>query len=149
MIVTAQQHELKEWLCERIGLVATPALMCIGRENSEGRLMGVVGFDGYNGASFQMHSAGEGNWVSRDMLYACFHYPFVACDVSMLIGLVPSGNVHAAKFNAKLGFRTEYILQEAHPDGALLVMTMLRKDCRFLRKHHGQEIGTTSSARLH
>ena len=109
-------------------------LMCIGRENSKGDLIGVVGYDGFNGGSIQMHTAGEGNWVSRDLLFAAFHYPFVACKAKMVIGLVPSGNIQAIKFNTKLGFRTEYELQEAHPDGSLLVMTMLHSNCRFLRK---------------
>ena len=147
MIVTDGQAQLREWLCERIGLVPTRDLVCIGRLGTKG-LVGVVGFDQFNGASAMMHSAGEGNWLSRDMLYACFDYPFRVCGVNMVIGLVPSGNTQALRFNKHIGFKTELVLDGAHPDGSLVLMTMRRGECRYLTRNrpNGQEISSPASA---
>lgn len=149
MIVTAtaEQPILSRWLCDRIGLVPTMYLMCIGSVLN-GKICGVVGYDNYNGSSIVMHSAGEGNWVTRDMLYASFNYPFNICKAEVVIGLVPSGNTQAIRFNKHLGFTVQLNLKGGHPDGSLLIMTLSKDRCRFLnrRKRHGQEIEAAASA---
>jgi hypothetical protein len=108
----------------------------------------VVGYDNFNGSSVMMHSAGEGHWLTPDMLWAAFDYPFNVCQANMVIGLVPSGNTAALRFNKHIGFKTELILEGAHPDGSLVLMTMRRGECRYLtrRKRHGQEVQSTESA---
>lgn len=131
-ITTQHQDVMASWLCKRIGLVPTPNMQCIGRVNAEGDLIGVVGFDGYNGASVMMHCAGEGNWVSRRLLWAAFDYPFRLMQCNVVLGLVPSGNHAALKLNRHLGFQLAAVLHGAHPDGAMLVLTMRREDCRYL-----------------
>jgi L-amino acid N-acyltransferase YncA len=146
MIVTHDQFGLAHWLQERIGLVPTPNLRCIGNVLG-GKLLGVVGYDNYNGASIMMHSAGEGNWLTQEMLYAVFHYPFDVCKVNVVIGLVPSGNRQALRFNSHIGFKTVTDIVGAHPDGSLVVMAMRRGECRYLnRRRHGQEIEAAASA---
>jgi hypothetical protein len=147
MIVTHDQFGLSHWLRSRIGLVHTPDLRCIGNVLNN-RLAGVVGYDNYNGSSVMMHSAGDGNWLTKEMLYAAFDYPFKVCKVNMIIGLVPSGNTDAIKFNRHIGFIVETVLDGAHPDGSLFVMTMRREKCRYLtrRRSHGQEISTAAAA---
>lgn len=142
MIVTNNQPYLIRWLCNRIGLEPSANICCIGNE-FDGKLRGVVGYDGYNGASIQMHVAGEGNWFSKDLLFAVFDYPFNVCQVNMVLGMVPSGNADAIRFNTHIGFKVEKVIPGAHPDGALWIMSMRREECRFLnrtRGHHGQEV---------
>jgi hypothetical protein len=135
VITTNHQDLLASWLCKRIGLTPTPAIRCIGRLNAAGTLMGVVGFDGYNGASVQMHVAGDGNWISRQLLWAAFDYPFNVMDCKVVFGLIPSGNRDAIRLNDHLGFQTDTVLPHAHPDGALIVMVMYREGCRWLKAH--------------
>ena len=132
MIVTEPQTILREWLCERIGLVPTMDLRCIGSV-LHGELVGVVGFDQYNGASMVMHCAGQGHWLTRDMLWAVFDYPFRVCNANIVLGFVPSGNTDAIRFNTHIGFKVEAVLEGAHPDGALWLMTMKRGECRYLK----------------
>lgn len=143
MILSAPQYQgtMKDWLCDRIGLTPSSDLVCIGNMLG-GKLRAVVGYEGYNGASSVIHVAGEGNWCTKDYLRVVFDYPFRTCEVNMLIGLVPSGNVEAIRFNTHIGFRTDAVLKGAHPDGALLIMTLKRDECRFLnpiRSRHGKE----------
>lgn len=146
MIITEGQLILSKWLEAKIGLVGTPHLRCIGNVLND-KLMGVVGYDNFNGASVMMHSAGEGNWLTKEMLHAVFHYPFDVCKVHMLIGLVPSGNSQAIRFNSHIGFKVDTVLHGAHPDGALVVMTMTRGECRYLhRRSHGQKVEAAATA---
>ena len=132
MITVANQTLLSEWLCDKIGLVATPNMRCIGRLSASGKIMGVVGFDGYNGASVMMHVAGEGNWINREMLRACFDYPYNIMRCKVVLGMVPSGNVQAMKLNLHLGFKVVAELRDAHPDGSAWIISMYRDECRWL-----------------
>lgn len=128
---------MRDWLCERIGLIPTRNIQCIGSVRG-GIILGVVGFDGYNGASIQMHVAGSPGWLDRSLIWACFDYAFNVCKANVVIGMVPLGNAEAIRFNTHLGFKTRLELEGAHPDGALVLMTMTREECRYLNKdRHG------------
>ena len=137
------QPDLRVWLCDRIGLTATDDIRLVGSVEGS-TIKGVVGFDGYNGASIQMHVAGDPGWLTRELLRACFEYAFNVCKVNMILGMVPSGNVDALRFNAHLGFNTGFVLDGAHPDGALVLMTMRRGECRFISQNRAKEIGRAS-----
>lgn len=146
MVSSDDQAALRDWLCEKIGYAPTKNIQCIGAVIG-GKIRGVVGFDNYNMASVQMHVAGEPGWLTRELIRVCFDYPFNVCKVKVIIGLVPSGNVDAIRFNKHLGFKVIHELEGAHPDGSLVLMTMRRGECRYLkRERHGQEIRTPASA---
>ncbi len=145
MITTAHQDLLASWLCSRIGYIPSQAIKCIGNM-IDGKIVGVVGFDGYNGASVMMHVAGDGNWCTRSLLFAAFDYPFKRLRCKMVIGLVPSGNREALRFNERLGFKVENELHDAHPDGSLVLMTMRRDECRWTEERYGKEVRTTAGS---
>lgn len=113
-----------------------------------GELLGGVIFQGYTGASIQIHVAGfHPQWINRDMLWITFHYPFVQLKCKRLVGLVPSSNQKAIAFNTKLGFKEEARVKEIYPSGDLIIMTMTKDDARRwlaikpvgLRAKNGQE----------
>lgn len=133
MLVNDQQGVLIDWLCSRIGYMPTPHMRAIGNINAAGSVCGVVGYDGFNGASVQMHVAGEPGWVDRAILRAAFHYPFVILGCRVVLGLVPSGNTVALQFNHDLGFTRVAEIPDAHPDGSLIVLQMRREECRWLK----------------
>ena len=146
MVSSDNQDKLVAWLCDKIGLVSTPNIRCIGSLRGT-EIVGVVGFDNYNGSSIMMHAAGGPGWVSSGLPYAVFHYAFVMCKSNMVIGLVPSGNVQAIRFNTHVGFKTVLNLEGAHPDGSLLLMTMTTGECRFLNKErYGKKVQASASA---
>lgn len=145
MIQTAHQQILAHWLCERIGYMPTPHLRCIANVSRDGKILGVVGFDGWNGASCQMHVAGEGNWVSRELIRAVFDYVFKTAGLKVVLGLVPSNNERALKFDKHVGFRQVARIDGAHPDGALVVLELRREDCRYLREENGQKVYTRAA----
>lgn len=132
-IVTDRQDELGKWLCERNNAQYIPGQgWYIGNEKN-GRLVGVVGFDNYNGASVCMHCAGEGkHWVTRDFLWFVFWYPFEQMKVNKIIGLVSSANLDAMKFDLNLGFVQEAVIKDAYRNGDMNILTMTREQCKFL-----------------
>lgn len=138
MIDTQRQADMRFWLCERIGLVPTPQLVCIGSHGTHGRA--VIGFDGFNDASALIHVAGEGRWMSRLLLKLVFEYAFVTAKLKVLVGLVPSGNESALRLNKHLGFKIVANIPDAHPDGSLIVMAMHKDECRWVvEKSDGKE----------
>jgi hypothetical protein len=133
MLTTRHQEFLSEWLCQRIGYVPSPLMKCLGSVDSTDTILrGVVGYDGYNGASVVMHMAGEPGWIDKAILHAAFDYPFNVMGCSQVLAFVPSGNDVALQMNRRLGFEVVIELDGAHPDGSLFVMRMKRDNCKWL-----------------
>jgi hypothetical protein len=107
--------------------------ICIGRVVDD-KLLGGVLFQNYTGSSIGIHVAGfADHWINRDMLWVCFHYPFVQLGCSKLFGQVPSTNSKALEFNLNLGFKEVARIEDVFPDGDLIVLTMQREKCRWLK----------------
>lgn len=141
MIVTNNQHVLITWLCDRIKLAPTRNIRCIGRLNAEGNLIGVVGFDNFTGASAAIHIAGEGNWLSRRLLWVVFDYAFVQNKLKVLFAQVSTGNPKSLKLNLHIGFKQECVLKDVFTDGDAVITSLRAEDCKYLeRKEHGQVI---------
>ena len=70
--------------------------------------------------------------MTREYLRMCFAYPFQQLQCSKIIGLVGSKNEVARRFDEHLGFQLEATLEAAHPDGALLLYTMTKEQCRWV-----------------
>lgn len=105
----------------------------LSRVTSEGNLLGGVIFTSYTGASICMHTAGFApNWISKDLLWICFDYPFVQLRCSKVLALIPSSNLKALDFNRRLGFTVETTIKEVYPDGDAIVISMDRSACRWL-----------------
>lgn len=132
MIVTQPRAQLVEWLCERIGYVPTPNMTCIGQV-TRGTLRAVVGYDHFTGKCCQMHIAGTGRtWMTRELLYAAFDYPFRELGFNVVLGIVDSGNPEGLEFNRRIGFREVHRVVNGHPDGDLVIFEMQKADCRWL-----------------
>lgn len=144
MITTTHQDLLASWLCKRIGLRPSTDLKCIGTVVDK-KIIGVVGYDGYNGASVMMHVAGDAGWCTRSFMYAAFHYPFEVMKCRVVLGLIPCGNRAALRFNRHAGFDILSNIHDAHPDGSLVLMVMPRSRCRFLEPRYGKEVKTASA----
>ena len=116
------------------GTIFNPAAdTCIARVH-HGVLLGGVTYTGYTGASIGMHVAGfADHWINRDMLWVCFHYPFVQLNANKVIGQVPAHNTTALAFDWKLGFKVEARVPDVFPEGDLLVLGMYRENCNWLK----------------
>lgn len=111
--------------------VGVDASIC--RLHDDERLGGVI-FTNFTGESIGMHSGSwDDHWINRDLLWVSFHYPFEQLGVKRIFGQVPEDNVHAQRFNEKLGFRYVARVEGVYRHNiACLVMRLDKEDCRFL-----------------
>lgn len=139
-VVITDQVVLAAWLNPRITCTFDSGATYIGQLDTEtGEILFAVRFDSYNGASIIGHFAAVPGkrWLTKELLWFTFYYPFVQLGVQRLTGLVLESNHEARRFDEHLGFTFEAALERAHPDGNLLVYRMFREDCRWLNLKRG------------
>lgn len=135
MTIHFNNREHGERIARRIPRNYNPAVdPVISRVTPQGNLMGGVIYDGYTGSIVFAHQAAfTKHWLSKDMLWVLFDYPFNQLKVQKLCGTIPSSNPKLLEFNKKLGFIVECKIDGGYPDGDMLVLSMKRGDCRWLR----------------
>jgi RimJ/RimL family protein N-acetyltransferase len=102
--------------------------------SEHGKLLGGVIFSGFTGASTSIHVGSfDKRWINPDMLWVTFDYPFNQLGVVKLVGLVPSSNQTALDFDKRLGFKEEVRVADVFPNADLVVLSMRREDCRWLK----------------
>jgi RimJ/RimL family protein N-acetyltransferase len=133
-VIVISQH-VAMWVAERTGgQYFDGSGHGIGWVKDDELVAGVL-FDNFTGRSVQMHvAAARKNWLSREFMRFCFHYPFEQLKVNKLVGLVDSTNAAALRFDLHLGFQQEAVIKDAGKTGDIIVLTMTREQCRFLGK---------------
>ena len=132
MIVTKNQVELATWFAIHADLPLPKDMQYIGCSIG-GNLVAVNGYENFNGASMYVHVASDGrSLTTHEFIWVGFDYPFNYCGAQMLIAPIASSNAKALRFTKHLGFKVAFELEGAHPDGALVYLTMRKEDCRFL-----------------
>ncbi len=138
MIVVSNTDALKEALWRflhehKVHIAPSADFQALGRTNADGKLIGVVGFNGFMGNVAWIHTAGDGNWVSRELIRETFRYPFVQVGVKYLFAAVAGNNHRALRFDRKMGFQDYDCLANGWDDGVpLYILKMAREDCRWL-----------------
>lgn len=137
-IIYGEEDRLLPWAAERIGLPSFRRdAYSIGLER-DGDLCAVVVFDTFSQCDVHMHIAsdGSGRWMNKELLIRSFAFPFVQLGLRRITGMVPSKNARAIAFDENLGFEREGLCRDALPDDDIVVMGLLRKNCRFIAKEH-------------
>ena len=131
-VVTDNQEHLRGWITGVLGTQFSPYATFIGQE-IDGAVKAVVAFDNILDKSCEMHTAAiVPNWISKDLLWACFDYPFNILKVKVILATVASTNTEALKLDRHLGFVDKAYIEDAHIDGDLVILAMRREDCRWL-----------------
>jgi hypothetical protein len=92
-------------------------------------------YDHFYGPSIEMHMAGiTPDWVSRELIWACFDYPFNQLGVDIVFGPVPSTKGYVLDLDRRLGFVEHTRLKGAVPGGDLVILSMERHQCRWLNR---------------
>lgn len=126
------------WVIDQSGCDGdlTPSLVTSIGVVEDGRVLGGVIYHNWTGAggSVTLHMAGtEGQWASRDFLWCIYDYAFNQMHVKKILGPVPADNERALKIDLQMGFKVEAVLRDAYPDADLLMLSMVREDCRWLK----------------
>lgn len=137
-LIFDDHQRLLPWANNILGERFDPArTRTIGQERN-GRLNAVVVFDAITERNSCIHIATLGkHWLGRRFLPNVFDYAFNHLGLHRLTGLVPVNNLRALRFNHHLGFRYEGVIREAREDGDLVMLGMLRRECRFIPQPKG------------
>jgi hypothetical protein len=144
-------HLIGPWVCQRVGTRWLPDKgTSIGLMDGSEILAGVY-YEDYNRANIVMSTAAVpgSRWMTREFLWYAFYYPFVELGCKRITAMVAEHNVKAQRLDEHLGFKLEAALKQAHPDGDLLVYSMFKEDCRWLKlrgRHAHKEKSATSDA---
>jgi len=131
-VTTENQPHLRAWLGNILGIKFDDNTMCIGQE-IDGEIGAVVAYTNFQDKSCCMHNGAlVPNWINKDLLWACFDYPFNKLGVKVILATVSSNNEEALKLNRHLGFIDKAYIEDAHIDGDLVILAMRREDCRWL-----------------
>jgi len=130
--VTDKEEYMRAWMGNKLGEKLDENTTCI-RQEKDGNLVAVIGYCGFLPKSCVMHVAAiDDNWISKDLLWATFDYPFNKLGVSVILATVSSNNKEALKLDRHLGFVDKAYIQDAHIDGDLVILAMRRENCRWL-----------------
>jgi hypothetical protein len=135
-IVDHDPKTVGHWMHAQGAAPYREGVTCIGLER-EGQLVAGAMFDGYNGASIFAHIAITGR-ITREWLWFISYYPFVQLGCQVVIGLVESSNLAAQRFDEHFGFIETGRIRQGTPDGDLIIYTLTKADCRFLRRPYGK-----------
>lgn len=85
----------------------------------DGSLAGGVIYTGWASASCYVHFAGlKRNWISRDLLWVSFDYPFHQLRLERLYGTVPESNHRSIRLVVHLGFYEVTRIPKRYTDGS-------------------------------
>ena len=135
MLVTDHPELIGQWVKDRAGggMFERHNEYALGVVK-EGRVVAGVLFNNhYPEHSVQIHVAVEDVYAGREFLKAIFDYAFNQLHVKKLVGLVQEDNVKARRLDEHLGFTTEAKIDDACAGGAILIYTMTRTQCRFIK----------------
>jgi len=133
VILFADQERLKNWYIRRTGHQPSPVAHALG-SGTEDEILGVFIYDGWNGASCEMHMAGSEGWLTRQFLWAAFDYPFNQCGLSVVYTVISSANTRSLKIVKGFGAKILATIRDGHPDGDLHIVTLYKDDCRWLKE---------------
>jgi len=131
-IIDKDHARVGHWLEQQRACRYTDASVCIGLERN-GELVAGIQYDQYNGASMVASIAVTGR-LTPAFLHYIFEYPYIECGIQVGLLYVGSGNLKSQRFVEKLGFVRIASIEDAHPDGKLLLYQLRKEDCRFLAR---------------
>lgn len=132
MTVRAATSEEFAYLTERTGYVPGSGFRAIVQEVG-GRVVGLVGFDGWTPGAVWMHVAVDVPGACRGLLRESFCYAFEQAGRSLALGMVRASNAPSRRLAERLGFSECGRLRDAWSVGEdVVLLEMRREDCRWI-----------------
>ena len=131
-----------EWLRSRaLTIRCEDTQGIVAYEAKTGKILAMCAIDSFTQNSCSTHMAIDDPTVLRHgFLQELARHIFITCGRSNVIGLVPSTNKRAIRFNKHIGFREIARIPDAIADGIdYVVMQMTRDECKWLEVPDGTE----------
>jgi RimJ/RimL family protein N-acetyltransferase len=121
------------WIEEKAQVVLTRDARAVVADQ-DGKIVGMVAFDGWTENAAQAHIAVESPRVWFRLLRPAFHYVYEQARKAIILAVIPSHNVRSVRFVRGIGFRVQLEVRDGWAKGDdLLIFEMRREKCRFLR----------------
>jgi len=130
MIIVSEN--LRPYLESKLKVALSEHAVFIGRLYDDGAIWGVIGFDNFTEFDCELFMAGEPGWVSRRFCRAVFGYPFTQLGKMRVTGRVDAADTKTLDIDKRLGFKVEGRLRNALGDRDIIVVGMLRAECRWI-----------------
>lgn len=105
-----------------------------GRKADPAHVSVAVAYDCFVGKTCCMHAViPRPEAVTRAIVQETFAFPFNTCGCEAVLGLVEATNKEALRFDRHLGFKEVHRIPHGGREADLIVLQMLRADCRWLR----------------
>ena len=136
-LIYTDEDRLVEWASEIIGFEPRDDVKAMGWQ-VDGALRAVCLWDGFSKCDCNIHVASDGgaNWLSRQFLTHAFLHPFAQWEMRRVTALVPAKNHAALRFDLHLGFTQEGVIRHALPNDDIILLGMLREDCRYIPQRY-------------
>lgn len=134
--LTTDTDELLYWAKEKHGFRIDRLLnpVAVGLLRDENIIAAVI-YSNFNGVNVDAHILSDGSkqWLDRRFLQFMFDYPFNNMLATRITGYVDADNLAARKFDERLGFEMEGLMERASGNGGdIIIYRMFREDCRFI-----------------
>lgn len=133
-VIYDRQDEVKAFALEKIGLPGfREDAVAIGLAR-DGEIIAACVFECFSQCDCSVHLASDGSrrWCNREYIVRCMAYPFLQLNLRRITGLVPARNKAALNFDLAFGFKQEGYIRHGMPDDDLVLLGMLREECRWL-----------------
>lgn len=129
-----EKLRIGNWVYARTGGIFCPEIsQAIGLEK-DGEIVAATVYEGWNGSVVKGHIAIDSKYgMNKEFLKFNFKYVFDQLKARKLIGMVDSSNTEAMELDRNFGYVEEARIIDGTPTGDLVIFTMTREQCRFLR----------------
>jgi hypothetical protein len=134
-LVFDQSERIGDWVAEQVGQTGSWGdFYAMGVERDGALVAGVV-FNNYNGRNATAHMAVAKITRLLPLLLAhAAQYAFVHCNLERITALVDTDNKKALRFDSKIGWEEEFLMQRAGQVADLQVFVMWRESCPWLKR---------------
>jgi RimJ/RimL family protein N-acetyltransferase len=130
-----------DWVYRQLDEKYTNLTNCtgVGIADHNKRLIAGVVYSHYDGEHDIMMTvaASTHRWLSRNILYALFAYPFLDLNCTRVTAVTAKKNKKARKFLEGLGFKLEGRLRRKYGKTDGLIYGMLKQECKWIE--HGKK----------
>lgn len=136
-----RQDELIRFALEKIGIPGfRDDARAIGLIR-DGEIIASCVFECFTQSDCCVHLASDGSrrWCNREYIVRCMAYPFIQLGLRRITGLVPARNTAALNFDLAFGFKREGYIRHGMPDDDIILLGMLREECRWLPQVYNPE----------
>lgn len=131
--------EVGEWVSARAECPYNPKTDTVfgvvdpSKFGTPGWIRGGAVYTGYTVSAIWVHFAGvDEKWITHDMLWIAFDYPFRQLGCTYLYGMVDESKQNVVDIDLKFGFEITARLPGLFASGDGLVLSMHRDKCRWL-----------------